>query len=171
MCLWQEPGQHTHFFSPAGQSKFCNRIDPIHRIGSFVQAIPMQRRYGISSYSVLSTLCVLKHIMSYNLMTMFLLLVPATGSSFLIVPLTPAGMVSPQYLNDSSGTEAVMYQVQSYYTIMHIPSIDDTTHEAPENGPVETQNFLIPSKEYLKKYSVFRRTQGMASVRMKKVRT
>ena len=34
---------------------------------------------------------------------------------------------------------------------MHIPSIDDTTHEAPENGPVETQNFLIPSKEYLKK--------------------
>ena len=89
--------------------------------------------------------------MSYNLMTMFLLPVPATGSSFLIMPLTPAGMVSPQYLKDSSRTEAVMYQVESYYTIMHIPSIDDTTHEAPENGPVETQNLLIPSKEYLKK--------------------
>ena len=36
---------------------------------------------------------------------------------------------------DSSRSKRDMYQVESYDTIMHIPSIDDTTQKFRENGP------------------------------------
>ena len=35
--------------------------------------------------------------------------------------------------------------------MMHIPPIDDITHKARENRPVESRNILKPSMEYLKK--------------------
>ena len=33
-----------------------------------------------------------------------------------------------------------MYQFDSHDTMMHIPSIDDVSHEVLENGSVETRN-------------------------------